>query len=274
MNTQEYIDSGVLELYVAGGLSEAESAEVEQMAGQHPAVKEALAQAQQAMEAYALTHAQVPRPELEDIILNKIASLQQPAAEIPGATNPEARVVPMRAPGQSSPFSSFKVAAAVALLVSIATNIYLYSSWRDSQDELLVAQASTRQYALQASQLEVQNVQTENLLAIVRDPQTRIVQLKSVATGTQAQGTVFWNNDTKEVFFDASRLPAAPAGKQYQLWALADGKPIDAGVVGMVSKPLHKMKIIDQAQAFAVTLEPTGGSQNPTLAAMQVMGSI
>ncbi len=40
MNSKEYIESGILELYVFGTLSEAEIAEVDQMATQHPEVKD------------------------------------------------------------------------------------------------------------------------------------------------------------------------------------------------------------------------------------------
>jgi anti-sigma-K factor RskA len=39
-------------------------------------------------------------------------------------------------------------------------------------------------------------------------------------------------------------------------------------------KTLHPMKDIEDAQAFAITLEPKGGSVNPTMSEMYVMGSI
>ena len=40
MNSKEYIESGILELYVFGKLTDDEIAEVNQMATQHPEVKE------------------------------------------------------------------------------------------------------------------------------------------------------------------------------------------------------------------------------------------
>ena len=40
MNSREYIESGILELYVFGKLSDEEIAEVNQMANQYPEVKE------------------------------------------------------------------------------------------------------------------------------------------------------------------------------------------------------------------------------------------
>jgi anti-sigma-K factor RskA len=64
-----------------------------------------------------------------------------------------------------------------------------------------------------------------------------------------------------------------PPGKQYQLWAIVDGKPVDAGMVGDC-EGLCKMKVINRAEAFAITLEKEGGSSAPTLTAMYVMGKV
>ncbi|HEX8546709.1 MAG TPA: anti-sigma factor, partial [Cytophagaceae bacterium] len=70
-------------------------------------------------------------------------------------------------------------------------------------------------------------------------------------------------------------LPAAPSDQQYQLWALDNGVPIDAGVFEVTdSLQLQKLKTINSAQAFAVTLEKRGGSVSPTLSSMVVMGAI
>ena len=68
---------------------------------------------------------------------------------------------------------------------------------------------------------------------------------------------------------------AIPADKQYQLWALKDGQPIDMGVFDPVTPEdgLLEMGRVPGADAFAVTLEPRGGSANPTLEEMYVYGT-
>ncbi|RZK28201.1 MAG: anti-sigma factor [Hymenobacter sp.] len=68
-----------------------------------------------------------------------------------------------------------------------------------------------------------------------------------------------------------------PPGKQYQLWALDNGKPVDAGVLTAATTAgsgLQQMKDIASAQTFAMTVEPTGGSAGPTLTTMTVVGNI
>ena len=71
-----------------------------------------------------------------------------------------------------------------------------------------------------------------------------------------------------------NNLPLAPSDKQYQLWAIVDGKPVDAGIIGDCNGGLCKLKNIPKASAFAITLEKKGGSPTPTLTAMFVMGAI
>ena len=62
---------------------------------------------------------------------------------------------------------------------------------------------------------------------------------------------------------------------QYQLWAIIDGKPVDAGVFDTSLAGLLKMKEIGNgAAAFAVTIEPRGGKASPTLETMQVVGNV
>jgi anti-sigma-K factor RskA len=62
---------------------------------------------------------------------------------------------------------------------------------------------------------------------------------------------------------------------QYQLWAIIDGKPVDAGVFDGNLAGLVKMKEIPSgAKTFAVTIEPRGGNASPTLEKMQVVGNV
>ena len=69
-------------------------------------------------------------------------------------------------------------------------------------------------------------------------------------------------------------MPDIPSDKQYQLWAIVDGKPIDMGVFDLQLEVNELIEIphIENAQAFAVTLEKRGGVASPTMEAMYVLG--
>ncbi|HEY7294462.1 MAG TPA: anti-sigma factor [Dehalococcoidia bacterium] len=60
-------------------------------------------------------------------------------------------------------------------------------------------------------------------------------------------------------------VPVAPAGKVYQAWFIRDGKPVSAGLFngdGVAVVPLQGNS--SGAQIVAVTIEPRGGSEQPT----------
>ena len=72
-------------------------------------------------------------------------------------------------------------------------------------------------------------------------------------------------------------MNALPSDKQYQLWAIVDGKPVDGGMI-LTSKRgdkyrIQKMKTFGKAEAFAVTLEDEKGNPTPK-GPMFVMGKM
>ena len=69
------------------------------------------------------------------------------------------------------------------------------------------------------------------------------------------------NAGTENVTLLINNLPQPPSEKQYQLWALLDGQPIDLGVFDYdvrEKRLLVRMKNVQNAQAFAITLERRG----------------
>lgn len=69
--------------------------------------------------------------------------------------------------------------------------------------------------------------------------------------------------------------PLFPFG-QYQLWAIVDCKPVDAGMISTEKGVYHiqKMRSFGKAQAFAITLEKADGSPTPTMDQMIVQAKI
>ncbi|MBC3538834.1 cupin domain-containing protein [Rufibacter sediminis] len=68
----DFIESGILELYVMAATSPEETLEVEQMAAAHPEVRQEIESIRQSIEAYALAHAVEPRPTIKPLVLATI----------------------------------------------------------------------------------------------------------------------------------------------------------------------------------------------------------
>ena len=289
---QTYIESGRLEQYALGELTPAEQAEVEAWAARHPQVRQELDELLTGLGAYAEAHSLTPPAGARDRVLGRVLS-QLAAAEAPVAATPAPFAAPplMRvsasnprpaapdatpvAPARSG--SGWAIAASVALLLSLAANALLYSRWQNANSELVAAQNSQARFA-QASQVaERRLATTRSQLQIFRSPQFKTVALAGTPAHPAARARVLFNQVSHRVYLDVQELPTLPAGKQYQLWALDKGKPIDAGVLTAATATgddLQQMKDIASAQTFAMTVEPTGGSAGPTLTTMTVVGNI
>ncbi|UOQ51303.1 anti-sigma factor [Hymenobacter cellulosivorans] len=285
MNIQEYIESGILEEYALGVLDEAQRAEVERYAAEYPEVRQELDLVQQGLDSYAQAHTQTtPAGMRERVLAGWQAAIRQQEAPqaAPEAPAPVAETVvrPISsAPvAEEAPASGFNwmMAASVALLVlSAAANLILYNRWKDSETQLVALQADQSRVASTMQAVEKRLDTRTQELAVLRSEQFRSVELAGTPAAPKAKARVLYNPATKAVYVDVRNLPALPEGKQYQLWALDKGKPVDAGMLAATTTAgdsLQQMKDVASAEAFAMTVEPAGGSENPTLSTMTVLG--
>lgn len=77
-NFQDYIESGILELYALGELPAAEQAAVEAHAASHPEVRAELAQVQAALGFYAEAHALAPPAGMRERVLGNVMARISP----------------------------------------------------------------------------------------------------------------------------------------------------------------------------------------------------
>lgn len=275
MNTQEYIQSGIIESYVLGMASSAEAAELEQLCLQYPEIKQALTDFETALEANALAKSVAPPAHLKQQIFatlqsefkvndNKATEGKEAAIML----MPDTKVVKMNQP------SRFLAAASIILLViSGGMNIYFYSKFKETtqQYQALVLEKNTLQANNQM--MQTKSLDMYNSMQMMTDPNMQKVAMPGIAGKESNYATVFWDTKSKDVYLLPNKLPQPATGKQYQLWAIVDGKPVDAGVISDCAG-LCKMKNIPSASMFAITLEKSGGSETPTLSEMYVAGKV
>lgn len=169
-----------------------------------------------------------------------------------------------------------RYAASFTILFSVSSlAIYFFTQNKQTQNQLLAASKQLEELKNKSNQKEAVLTSVQAKLALIAEPSTVKVALAGVPTSKNSKATVFWNPTRKEVILTGIELPSAPEDKQYQLWALVDGVPVDAGVFDMNSdQTLISMKSIGESQAFAITLEPKGGSPSPHLEALCVIGNV
>ncbi len=264
MNTQDIISSGIIESYVLGTASPEEVAMLGCMQQSFPEIKAAVLEAQQSLEGMAGQLAVTPSAGLKEKIWSRLEAENLPANDAKVATMTVKKQV---IPGKSRNIASWAVAASILLLLSIGANIYYNQDNVRKDKELLALQAQQKEQSIKIAA-------AESRIAMLNQPDMKVVKLKGSDQHTDAHALVFWNEQTKQVYLDAATLPQAPQGKQYQLWAMVNGQPVDAGLYTSEADLSKALSTIPQAEAFAITLENTGGSPVPTLSELYVIGTV
>ena len=250
MNTQEYISSGIVESYVLGLASDEERREFENMCDQYPELLAARTAFELALEKQAMENAIAPPAELKNKIAEQI-----------GAAG---KVVSMQsAPVRKISWLKYAAAASVILLAgSLYFNISLYSKNKNLQGE----------YDKTVAKL---NDIEKDIQVLQQNPNVKMASMKGMEISPESYATVYWDTTSHDVYLLTNNLPIPASDKQYQLWALLNGKPVDLGVFDIKKERLLiQAKNTQGAEAFAITLENKGGSPVPTMEKIYVMGKL
>ena len=266
------MESGILELYVLGDVTPDEKAQVEEMALKHPAIKAELDEIERSMELFAEENAIEPAEELRGRVLGSIlTNLGDDRIFAPTAAEVKNNVIAMPQPKANS-FYKYAFAACLALLIASGfALISLYNKLQQSNTQLVAMQQNNQHLANQVNYIEPQ-------LRVFRDTSFKFLKLQGTVHAPKAALTMAWSPVKHKVMIDMGsvKMPANDKDHQYQLWAIVAGKPVDLGVFdeNPDSTDMKEMKTIAavSADAFAVTLEPRGGSVNPTMDQMMVLG--
>ncbi|MBP2282340.1 anti-sigma-K factor RskA [Flavobacterium sp. CG_23.5] len=261
METKEYIESGILELYVYGLLTETENEEVTIMAKNNPEINEEIIAIEKAIVALSSSFSPFISAENFEKIKEKLEL--KPA-----------RVIEFEPSRNWSQYIGW--AAAVLLLVGIG---YQYNLMEQTDNQVVNATSEKSKLEKDIKTLELKNSASETSLAVVRDAKNTVVALGGQAVAPQSSAKVYWNKETKVVYVDAAGLPEPPEGMVYQVWALKLNPltPTSIGLLENFKVNDQKMFAVDnanEAEAFGITLEPAGGSLSPTMEQLYTLGKV
>jgi anti-sigma-K factor RskA len=255
LNSQEIILSGILELYVLGQTSAEETKQVLEWKALYKDVAAELDSIETSLEQYAMANS-IPLPV--HVKNNLFRALPEQANNTSTVNN-----VPSNTDAGSKQIRKWQWLAAASFLLFVGSAIallFLFNRYQHNSNKL--AKASQELLQKEKSNLTLQ----KNLDAITASNSQSIV-LNGTENAPSSSAKIFWIKNTGDLFVAPSGLPAAPVGMQYQLWAIVDGQPVDAGLLlpdnsGSIYS-VQKMKSFGKAEAFAITLEKSGGSTSP-----------
>ena len=162
---------------------------------------------------------------------------------------------------------------AYAACVALATAAGLYAMNLRARVDSLEARLEVAQLRLVAADramVDARRVafETQSAMAVLAASDLTRVDLQGAPAAPQAVGRALWSRQSGMVFA-ANNLPPLPAGKIYQVWLVAGGPPVSAGLVapdedgrgvGIFRTPVD----VAGPVTVAVTIEPEGGVPAPT----------
>lgn len=250
MNIQEYILSGIVESYVLGLSSEEERIEFERMCAAHPEVLTARNAFEILLENQMRQNAIVAPQELKE----KIMATIQSANPMSSGT---AKVVTMDSDERISRSKSNWIKyAAAACFILLACSVYWGISLFN-ENKQLVSNNTLLKNDLDSSNTRLARLE-KDVEVLQQNPNVKMTALRGTAVSPTSYATVYWDTTSQDVYLMANNLPRPASDKQYQLWAIFDGKPVDLGLLDYDAKQrvlLVRMKNTRGAQAFAITLE-------------------
>lgn len=261
METKAYIESGILELYVYGLLTETESEEVSTMAKNNPEINDEIIAIEKAI--VALSSSFSP--------FHSVANFEKIKAKL---DLKHSEVIPLETSRNWSQYIGW--AAAILLLVGIG---YQYNQLNLSNTQVATTEIEKTKLEKEFNVLKLKNQANETSLAVVRDAKNTVIALGGQAVAPESFAKVYWNQETKTVYIDASGLPEPPKGMVYQIWALKLN-PLTPTSIGLLenfdgnNQKIFAVNKANDAEAFGITLEPTGGSLTPTMEQLYTLGKV
>lgn len=264
MDIKAYIESGILELYVAGALSEKENKEVYVLMQQHPEIlKEVLDIEAAIIELTAATSKNTSK--------NTFETIKQDL----GFNDTETKIITIEKPKYNwITYSGW--AASLVLAVGLL--------WALSQNDQLktdIQIAKTQQSLLETQIADSKNSLEEGntLIRVLRDDKITKVPLAGQGNFTNTYAKVYWDKNSQRIFLDAQGLPEPPKGMVYQVWSLTLNPltPTSLGTIDNFNSDDNKIFEIsntNESQAFGITLEPAGGSTTPTMEQLYTLGAV
>ncbi|MFS4467996.1 anti-sigma factor domain-containing protein [Maribacter sp. 2210JD10-5] len=262
MDIDKYIASGILELYVAGALSEKENLEISTYAKEYPEINNEII----AIEAAILKlsgKASTMSPLPFQSIKNKID------------LSSESKVIPINK--NSTRWAQYLGWAASILLAIGLFWIYNQNQKLKSELEIVEQQSILLEEQIAASKASMEK--TKTLLTTIRDKDISVVDLGGQAVSPESYAKVYWNKENQKVFIDAQGLPEPPDGFVYQVWSLklSPLTPTSMGLLEDFSTDENKIFALNNpndSEAFGITLEPAGGSESPNLEQLYTLGAV
>lgn len=244
--TDQHVDE-LIDLYALGALEPGEQAAVDEHLDDCPRCRAQLEEAKQLVLLFAWTPDQHdPPPALRGKVIQRIAHLQRLQGTAPRSWW-ERLALPQ---WLRSPRLGLQLSGALMLVAALL-------GWRLSALQTEVAS------------LRTQLAEQQTLVAVLYEPDAQIIPLAAADNPSVTHGYLLFDPEQQQAVIKSTALAALPQDKTYQLWLIDGNQPESVGLLktspdGQGTAEVVAQRPLSQYQAFGISIEPAGGSAQPT----------
>ncbi|MGA1227158.1 MAG: anti-sigma factor domain-containing protein [Tamlana sp.] len=246
-----FLNSGLLEKYLLGETTSAETEMVESYISKYPEVQNAYNTLQFNLEVVAKSNA-IEAPK--DILNNILDELEE-----------ETPVIKLRTQRTYKKWYRFSVAASVAALLFAGTSYIFYNQNQklSKENQVVVDEIFDLRGDIAKNNEMLDNVMRQ--LLKLNNPETE----KYIITGNERakdlKTVAYINPKEKTSMIDVVSLPQLPEEQCYQIWAELQGKMVNLGILDKADRKLRSIPYMEDALALSITIEPKGGNTSASL---------
>ncbi len=237
-------------------LSPAERAEVVGYLVTYPALRQELNEIERSLEIYAMS-ASLPAPAgLKDRILHEIKD----------------EIVPERTISGNEGKNKIGIWPAVAALFGLGILLFGYLFWQKNNDLNRLEQDfnALRDTCRESTQQLTEQLQ---ILQQLTYPDNKILPFQATPGFASTDLYLHHNSVTRRNFIQVRNLPQLTANQSFQLWSLKPNQaPAPLDVFDPPANGLIEVRYVDGTETYAITIEPRGGKDTPTLE--QLIGTV
>lgn len=240
-----FLNSGLLEKYLLGETTSAETEMVESYISKYPEVQNAYNTLQHNLEIIAKSNA----IEAPKSILNNILDELD-----------EAAIVKMNPTTRQKLWYKFSVAASIAALIFAGNSYFLHlkNEKLAEENQIVVDEIFDLRSDIDANNKKLDNIMQQFME--LNDPDTYKYIMQGNGRAKNLKTVAYINPKEKTSMIDVVSLPQLPEEQCYQIWAELQGKMVSLGILTDADRQLKKIPYAENALGLNITIEPKGGN--------------
>lgn len=240
-----FLNSGLLEKYLLGETTSAETETVETYISKYPEVQNTYNTLQYNLEIVAKSNAVEAPKSLLNNILDELD---------------EKPVVKLKTSYRSKKWYKFSVAASIAALIFAGTSYLFYSQNQklSNENQVVVDEIFDLRSDIAKNNQMLDNVMRQ--LLKLNNPETEKYIIKGNERAKDLKTVAYINPKEKTSMIDVVSLPQLPEEQCYQIWAELQGKMVSLGILSEADRQLKSLPYTEDALALKITIEPKGGN--------------